>query len=117
MREEILTVLRDAVARAKAAVHEATKDPLEKAVMDSLAEFHKYSTSKRTEPITLEMELALIPRLPAKPVDCTDAEFEDAMNAVRHVWRQGKPPSGKFIWYPRQRELFVEFPPEEIHTF
>lgn len=73
----------------------------------------KYSTSVRTTPVELALELAFIPRWPAKPEDCSDELFEETLEAVR-MSLKGNLPDGRLIYYPRQRELYVRFPEDKI---
>lgn len=77
---------------------------------------HKYSTSVRTEPVEIPLELAFVPRFPPKPVDCSDELFEEIMKSIR-VALKGNLPDGKIIYYPRQRELYIQFPEEQVHCF
>jgi hypothetical protein len=73
-----------------------------------------YSTSVRTEPIILPLEFAFVPRFPPKPEGVSDEDFEATLDAIR-VALKGNLPDGRLVYYPRQKELYVEFPPEQVH--
>lgn len=83
---------------------------------DHRKSYPSYSTSERTEPVKFKLDLAVVPRLPAKPVGVSDDLFTEALDALREAFNVGTR-YAEVSYYPRQKELYLSFPEEEVHCF
>jgi hypothetical protein len=71
----------------------------------------------RTEPFSFDLELAMIPRLPTCPDGVTTEELKEAMGKVGEAMRANGVNYGTVTYYPRQKELYIRFPEEQVHIF
>lgn len=74
-----------------------------------------YQTDPRTEPIRFEIEMAVIPRLPLKPEDVSDALFKEAVDSALKIL--GNQQNIVCTYWPRQKDLTIKFPDDRCLTF